>query len=117
MCLSKVTRSVAKPSKLERWAWKGMRIEDGKLYTGSQERFLPQGRWVRDKAGGRITNHWRGVDYPKGFHVNISRTGAKRWGTPTRVKVRRVHTFGEQNHHKVMVAKEIFIPKPKKGGR
>jgi hypothetical protein len=119
MCLSKITRSISKPSMRVRWAWKG--FQSSSLYPGcrsltsaSRGTDIKRGVWVKDRAKGLIRSGSK--YYPKGFHVSLSRSGAKFWGHPLRVKVRRIHTFGTQ-HGKAMVAKEIFIPKPKKGGR
>ena len=130
MCLDDVGEVPTRPSRQIVKAWKVFERVAGttkKPLRGSMFSFrFAQGVWVKDTARGEITSPYL-VTYPTGFHCFRTRAAARAWrsdgvhavhadarGEVVRpVRVRRAVAWGMQGGCRVVVAREIFIEKPR----
>jgi hypothetical protein len=80
------------------------------LYTNGMGRWLPLGRWIKDPNTGRINMDGRG-SYRAGFHIYLDNLDKK---AEFRVRFRSVVATGKQFGRPVVVAREIFVCRPKK---
>ena len=118
MCLSTV--SDKKPPK-SGYGWKCFWMRDGKMH-GICHGTFERGKWLR---ASKKRNHFP-PRYRLGFHIHTKRKDAATWigcDSPSnypliKVKYRGAHTIGEQRTYlgyvSVIVADEIFIPRPKR---
>jgi len=125
MCLDAVTYTNSRPLKGdERWAWKAFYVnEDGTLESPYCGELYRRGIW--HEANGEtvrcLTRHRRlvlvaGPEYPCGFHCFATKRAAEsRFGDLEimRVRIRMICATGREGRFRVLVAKEMYIPKPK----
>jgi hypothetical protein len=123
MCMSSVDEIYKPPSREWTTAWKAfLHGRTGDLlfpcnyYRGS--RSVPRGKWIT-ASNGSIRDGYGQVFYPTGFHVFTTRQDARGFLGGTRgilrVKIRNVVARGSQDGLKVLVAREMLVPRdPKK---
>lgn len=117
MCLAKVIRATRSPKRSPiRWVWKVFGGIGGELHSPLYgNRSYKRGKWIQDP---RSINGMIRDSYPPGFHCFLRRKDAEpmlEWaGTQiVRIKARLIVAEGIQDEAKVIVAREIFIPKEK----
>lgn len=120
MCLSTITDP--KPKRKSGYAWKLMRVtRRGRFrFPFRDGKSVPSGVWLKAKpnrARGDKTIGW--PPYPAGFHCFWTKEQVMRFQPGTgmtlvRVRVRGVHTIGEQYSAEVIVANEMKILHPVK---
>jgi hypothetical protein len=117
MCLSRVTKRIKKRTLREVFAFKEFHEEKEQLYfkfysvNGEYAPFVDRisrverGVWLKSKE----TELTAGAErYLSGFHAY------KCDDSRTKVKLRLVHTYGEQDNELVLVAAEMYVPKERK---
>lgn len=117
MCLDKIRPDMNRFGK----GWKIFDLHEGKLYSlvmGNQCIALPENRWIHYKRWS--VNNDRldasdGSEYPQGWHVEATKSGAQRWINRPQVDILRkvlcrdMHTVGRQDDCKVGVCRYIKI--------
>lgn len=120
MCLTKVEKVLKPIDWTERQGWKVFRRDPDSPsgYAFEFRRFhgksdVPTNRWLK----AHVQGIWKG--YRSGFHVFATRAGAREWYegegefAVVKVRARGVQTIGLQSGHKCLVAREMFVPRPK----
>jgi hypothetical protein len=113
MCLSIVKDKFGKPSSLIQSGWKDFGGAGTSLtfasfqFKGSRD--VPLDKWLTAE-GGKVKG---GADYLAGFHVyedEVELKKANKMPRLTHVYYRHVHTRGEQDGLKIVVARELYVP-------
>lgn len=122
MCLGSITQKFKVPDGKVRWGWKVFyrSTEKGLCFQyynlNDDDPRVPVGKWLKAKRVQRKITDTQ--SYRTGFHVFISRAGARAWvhgSYPVvKVKVRNVTYEGLQGGNKVMVAQEMLVPRQKR---
>lgn len=116
MCLSRVTKRIKRPTNRIVRGFKVFDLLDGELHfefaSLNDSSRVPTGKWLR--CGERRFKH----SYAPGFHFFFTREDVEKWGgVAYAVKVRKVHTIGEQKAFsgsgrlKIGVATELYVPR------
>lgn len=124
MCLDTITERYERPSRRVVWAWKcfAMGLSKEQLlfeFSDLNGKFVVQrGEWLKAEEKTIGENGW---PYTSGFHAFKHKDDAEGWWaggalTVVKVKLRGVHTIGTQGPDMlVLVASELYVPKPRKG--
>lgn len=116
MCLDVITERYKRPTSTEVVAFKGLRMTNGILRFPCQgfegDTIVPVGKWIRAEL---LTVEADNEEYESGFHVYADSDPHLRFGNClVKVKVRGVTCKGIQGYENVLVAREMFVPKPRK---
>lgn len=113
MCLG---RTKPMPTKIPTYGWKVFRKMGGKYYPECRGVLFKKGyetaHWIKKVGPKRIKYSFK-KSYRSGFHVFRTRENARQWnnfGKIVKVKIRKVHTYGEQWFFDVFVCDEMLIP-------
>lgn len=125
MCLSSITQKFKVPDPKVQEGWKVFirrtRLRKKVLcfeyyyYTGVDD-VVRTGKWLKAKSTVIRISSVFGDSYKSGFHVFMSKAGARAWkssssGCIVKVKVRNVTVIGRQLGHEVMIAQEMLVPR------
>lgn len=132
MCLSNVTKTYKRPSKVAREAFKVFEKFHGRLrqifypISGEEDpeapREVPLGKWLKARKT-EIGTWYSGQKYLSGFHVFPTFASAEDYAknddarVVVTVKIRGVRTLGIKEYGGLLlatiVADEMFVPKPR----
>lgn len=127
MCLDTVTKRYKRPQTKTVTGYKMFDMEFGQLllpyYAQDGYRGVATDTWLKSTEES-IRFHWRSTNsdpdayYPSGFHVFRSKQDAERRADGLRkvmkVRVRGVVALGTECRKDVIVAREMYVPKPRK---
>lgn len=103
--------------------WKVFCVKRKKLYgeLARTKKVRPYGKWLKEdcfRPRKKKEKYWLGsIYYEHGWHIFLTRKGAETWSEASddtsvvKVKFRHSVQHGHILGNKVVVAKEIFIPK------
>ncbi len=126
MCLDSVksVKSEKLPKDQYHMGWKVVRInKDKQTFDSLYNIDMPLNKWLRCKrplCDILYTGSNSDRTYPAGFHIFTTREAARRWNVTScmtshvvKVRYRRVVARGTQNWRECVVAKEMYVEKPK----
>ena len=123
MCLSIVGKIYKPPSQKWTTAWKFFDVSSSGhlMFPFNSLRgdwIVPVGRWLKSTTGQNRADDESA--YPNGFHVLTTRRDARAFAgrvnchEVVKVKIRSVVASGKQDGLKILIAREMLVPSPKK---
>ncbi len=129
MCLDRLEKfPIRQTKKGEAWAWKIFSTDGHRLsfpYYGTG--LIPKGGWLKEETYNHapsnrrhlLTGRYPERGYPYGFHCYLKEADARaecrswrRGRVVKKVRVRNIVATGIQDNARVLVAKEMYVPKP-----
>lgn len=125
MCLALINKRFKPNNKMVRYAYKSVRRTDGEFFFPCNrhkgDSRIPLGKWIKAVCPWleiEPTDDDEGEKYRGGFHCYMSKRPSFHYGNRIlRVKLRGIICTGKQDDQRVIVAKEMFVPVPKKRKR
>jgi hypothetical protein len=119
MCLADVTERIDSPTTLILSGWKSFNgsisapVFSAMVWKG--QKAVPLDQWITAE-GDKIEMGGWGKGYKAGFHVYADERQLKDIrDSVRRVYYRLLHTYGVQDKHTVIVAKELYVPSDPEG--
>lgn len=125
MCLSNLSNLIKNTYKNQKFGWKVFTLDKKGRLLGDCLRYnteRPMEKWLNEKDfrtfWNKKTIKEEGYDeYPTGWHIFLTKSGATNWclinecSVIRKVRFRKPVAWGSQGHKPIVVAKEIFIEK------